>query len=175
MASNTYDVIDISNYLIKIANDKHEVITNLKLQKLLYFLQAAFLIEQDKQLIEQKFQRWDYGPVIPDSYHFFKQFGSGPIGQPVPKTVIDTSNGFKIKSIPFNEDVINENDRNSISNFYDKMGGYSTSRLIDMTHEQSIWKKYSEDGSIASHSAPEYEINEIKEEFVNSNKNEIWK
>lgn len=174
MTNDNYDVIDVSNYLIKIANDKGNIITNLKLQKLLYFLQAAFLIEKDTQLIEQKFERWDYGPVVPDSYHFFKQFGSEPIRQPVPKFVIDTSKGFQIKSIPFNENKINEDDRKSIADFYNQMIDYSTSQLIDITHGQDAWKKYYDDGSISRHNAPEYTNDDIKAAFPSNSQVKIW-
>lgn len=45
-----YNVLDISRYIINYSNDCNYIISNLKLQKLLYFIQVYFLIEAKKTL-----------------------------------------------------------------------------------------------------------------------------
>lgn len=53
-------------------------ITNLKLQKLMYYLYAWSLVAGDK-LFDAEFKAWSYGPVEPDIYQQYKKFGSGTI------------------------------------------------------------------------------------------------
>jgi uncharacterized phage-associated protein len=47
-------------------------ITNLALQKLLYFAHALFLIERKRPLVSGYFEAWEYGPVHPTAYQAFK-------------------------------------------------------------------------------------------------------
>ena len=49
-----YDVIDICRYMIVYCNRKNYAISNLKLQKLLYFIQAIFLCEEKGRVLMMK-------------------------------------------------------------------------------------------------------------------------
>ncbi|GAB4432957.1 MAG: hypothetical protein Kow0031_14460 [Anaerolineae bacterium] len=62
-------------------------ITPLKLQKLLYYVKAWGLVA-DKELYQGQFYRWPHGPVNPEVYHAYKQYGRTPIPAPaVPSTL----------------------------------------------------------------------------------------
>ena len=54
-------------------------VTNLKLQKILYLAHMIYLGRFKKPLIDETFEAWDYGPVLPSLYQKVKMFGSGPI------------------------------------------------------------------------------------------------
>ena len=54
-------------------------VTNLALQKLLYFAHSIFLIEAKRPLVSGYFEAWQYGPVHPAAYSAFKTAGSSPI------------------------------------------------------------------------------------------------
>lgn len=55
-------------------------VSNLELQKILYLAQMYYLGQHDgAPLIREKFEAWDYGPVVPELYHHVKGFGSGPV------------------------------------------------------------------------------------------------
>jgi uncharacterized phage-associated protein len=54
-------------------------VTNLALQKLLYFCHAKYLIEKSKPLLKGHFEAWTYGPVQPLVYAAFKECGGDPI------------------------------------------------------------------------------------------------
>jgi uncharacterized phage-associated protein len=54
-------------------------ITNLALQKLLYFAHAIFLNETKKPLVGGYFEAWQYGPVHPTAYKAFRSAKSDPI------------------------------------------------------------------------------------------------
>lgn len=55
----------VVNTLLKFASENNHQITHLKLQKLLYFLYGEYLARTGKLLIEEHFEAWQYGPVIP--------------------------------------------------------------------------------------------------------------
>lgn len=70
----SYDVLDISRYIIGYSNIKDYEISNLKLQKILYFVQAYFLIQRGLPCFKEKIEAWDFGPVVPVAYKEFKKF-----------------------------------------------------------------------------------------------------
>jgi uncharacterized phage-associated protein len=51
----------------------------MKLQKLVFFTHADYLVRTGRPLLKQEFEAWDYGPVIPSLYQEFKRFGDQPI------------------------------------------------------------------------------------------------
>jgi uncharacterized phage-associated protein len=54
-------------------------ITNLALQKLLYFAHGLYRIETGSPLITGYFEAWQFGPVHPTAYNAFKRAGNKPI------------------------------------------------------------------------------------------------
>ncbi|MDF7637263.1 hypothetical protein PT274_03165 [Leuconostocaceae bacterium ESL0958] len=76
---------DFANYIIAIANEEKLPITNLQLQKVMYFglkyvmqhqLYPSELIEA---MYDQHFLVWRYGPVVKDIYETYQGFGADPI------------------------------------------------------------------------------------------------
>lgn len=63
-----YDVIEICNYIISYCNRKDYPISNLKLQKILYFLQAYFLVVTGRSCFPEPIEAWEFGPVVPVAY-----------------------------------------------------------------------------------------------------------
>ena len=53
--------------------------SNLELQKILYLAHMFHLGRTGQPLVFERFEAWDYGPVIPDLYHRVKGFGNGPV------------------------------------------------------------------------------------------------
>jgi uncharacterized phage-associated protein len=54
-------------------------VTNLQLQKILYFSQMCYLGLEHDRLADTAFEAWDYGPVSPKVYRQVRMFGSSPI------------------------------------------------------------------------------------------------
>ena len=67
-----YDVLLMAKYIIKYCNKSNLPISNLKLQKLLYFIQAAFLVEKGHACFPDEIEAWDFGPVVPAVYYKYK-------------------------------------------------------------------------------------------------------
>ena len=56
-------------------------ISNLRANKLLYIAHMLHLANSkgNKPLLNEAFEAWDYGPVLPSVYHSAKAFGDKPI------------------------------------------------------------------------------------------------
>jgi len=75
----TYTALQIGNELIRCGNAKSQPLTNLQIQKLIYFAHGWHLVLAGSPLIEESFEAWRYGPVVPELYHVFKTYGSSAI------------------------------------------------------------------------------------------------
>ena len=72
-----------AKYIIKFFHESEDLITNLKLQKLLYYVQGWHLGLYDKPLFEEDFQAWVHGPVQPAIYGEYKHYRWNPISEDV--------------------------------------------------------------------------------------------
>ena len=79
MAWKPIDPRSVANLMLDDGQAYGYPITNLALQKLLYFAHGLFLIETDQPLVSGYFEAWQYGPVHPTLYQSFKEAGSTPI------------------------------------------------------------------------------------------------
>ena len=70
---------DVADFFLACGNEAGDPITNLRLQKLVYYAQAWYLASYDKPLFTADFEAWVHGPVIPDLYHKYKGYKSHPI------------------------------------------------------------------------------------------------
>lgn len=69
----------VANFLLVESRERGEVLTNLKLQKLLYYAQAWNLALRDAPLFNEDFQAWVHGPVLPSQYVRFKDHQWRPL------------------------------------------------------------------------------------------------
>lgn len=82
MVEPPYDPRAVANLLLDIADSEYggrRPISNLALQKLLYFSHGHFLIKHSLPLVKGAFEAWTYGPVHPAVYQCFKAEGNQPI------------------------------------------------------------------------------------------------
>lgn len=69
------DAINLSKYIIKSGKESGiNDISNKKLQKLLYYVQAWTLVLYDKKAFNDEIEAWVHGPAIPDVYRQYKNF-----------------------------------------------------------------------------------------------------
>lgn len=81
MGQLTMSSIDIANQFIR-RHGSAIGLTNLKLNKLVYYAQVESIRRRDRALFDGRIEAWQYGPVEPDVYHEFKSFGSCEIARP---------------------------------------------------------------------------------------------
>ncbi|MBD5226811.1 MAG: DUF4065 domain-containing protein [Bacteroidales bacterium] len=121
----TYSVDNIANMLlISFENmEDGELLTNMKLQKMLYYQQGFHLAYFDEPLFEEEIEAWLYGPVVKSIYTEYKRFGKKGIAGNH-----DTDFTFvnDIELALFNE----------VNKVY---GRYSAIGLMEMTHKETPW------------------------------------
>ena len=74
-----YEPKALANQLLDWADEDGHEITPLKLQKLLFFIHSDYLKSSGVPLLDQEFEAWSYGPVLPSVYREFKQFSGRAI------------------------------------------------------------------------------------------------
>lgn len=114
-------------FLSKVDDEFGEGITNLKMQKLVYYAQAYHLAIFGIPLFGEEIQAWQHGPVVPDLYHKFKSFDSGPI---------DTNDYLSDIDQTLPEEVTE-----FLNEVYEQFAQFSAWRLADMTHAEGPWKE----------------------------------
>lgn len=73
-----YKAIDLANYIVDKCIKDDTPITNLQLQRILYFVQKDFL-KRGYQAFSDDIEAWEFGPVVPNVYFYFCGFGAMPI------------------------------------------------------------------------------------------------
>lgn len=73
-----YKAIDLSKYIVTKCVRDGRPISNLQLQKILYYVQKAYLAN-GAQAFSDEIEAWQFGPVVPTSYYHFAGFGAMPI------------------------------------------------------------------------------------------------
>lgn len=114
--------IDVAKFFLAQSNEEAgDLVSNLKLQKLVYYAQGFHLAVYDEPLFTDSIEAWTHGPVVPNVYHHYKQFGSGSIPAPI---------DFNLEAFsPEQVELLNE-----VQQIY---GQYSAWRLREMTHEEA--------------------------------------
>lgn len=125
--------IDVAKLFLSWANSDGDVITNLKMQKLLYYADAWHLVNFKKPLFSENILAWPLGPVVREAYDAFKRFGSAPI---VYKNTDHEEENFSKRQVTF------------LKEFYGIYIRLSAHELVDMTHNDEPWKQ-----AIADHKA----------------------
>ena len=77
--STGFDVRGVANFVLDVAERDRVPVSNLHLNKILYFMHADSLIEDGWPMIDAKIEAWTYGPVFREVYHGFKQYGDSRI------------------------------------------------------------------------------------------------
>ena len=74
-----YSAKDVSDHIINYCSSVGRPITNLELQKILYFVAGEFFRISGRDIIAEDFESWQIGPVIPGVYDTFSIYGGDPL------------------------------------------------------------------------------------------------
>jgi uncharacterized phage-associated protein len=121
------DCLNAARYFIVKAYEdgKEAKMTNMKVQKLLYYSQSLYLALYDEPLFKEEIQAWRYGPVCPPAYRFYSEFEANQLPIPDPE---------ELSQIP-------DETKNVLAEVWEYFGGYHAYLLSDMTHLEFPWKK----------------------------------
>ena len=74
-----YPAAAIANEFLRLADENGEFLTQMQVQKLVYFAHGWNLALTGEPLVKERLAAWDYGPVVKSLWKAFSDFGSGPI------------------------------------------------------------------------------------------------
>ena len=122
------DVKAVANLFLHLAEEQAKVeagdlMTDLKLQKMLYFAQCWHLVRYNEPIFLSVIEAWDHGPVVPEIYSEYKKFGRNPI-----------------PALPVDYDAFTDHELETIMDVFAYYGRYSASGLREMSHQyDSPW------------------------------------
>ena len=142
-----YTAKEIAEYVIGYYSmEKQSYISNLKLQKVMYFLQANHLVSTGRKLFDEKIEAVSFGPVIKSVYKEYMIYGSANI--PYHK------NTYKLN-------ILN-NDQKDMNELLDELEPYSSNSLLEIIFHQTPWEKaYYNHGKLSLDK--NYGVREIKD------------
>lgn len=123
------NVFDVAKLMIQVRNaqaeeDTGDPMTNLRLNKLLYFAQGYSLAKHGVPLFDSRIEAWGKGPVVPEVYHHYKGFGQNMI--------VDT---------PADRDAFSDSEYSLILDVLIASEPYSTNKLVNISHEKGApWR-----------------------------------
>lgn len=129
---------EVAEFFLSLVDENSgEGISNLKLNKLLYYAQGCHLAIFGKPAFGERIVAWTHGPVVPTIYHKYKEYGSNGIKKP---------EGLKLTKYT-------KRMRDLLNDVYKVFGQFSAWRLRNMTHLEPPWKEAfaRKPGSVITH------------------------
>jgi uncharacterized phage-associated protein len=128
------DPRSVANFIITLAREDQKPITNLSLQKILYFINGLFIGRFEENLVSGFFEAWRFGPVHPMLYEAFKDFGPNPITSFAYRVDLMTGHRSKVE-IPEDPHL-----QSLLKDFARPYLSMSPGRLVDLSHSKdSPW------------------------------------
>ena len=111
----------VAESLINLSHEKQNPISNLKLQKLLFYTQAWHLAIFKRPLFNEDFEAWVHGPVLPAIFRRYRD--------------------YKWCSLPnVNPPTLTDQTMKHIEEVWSVYGSIAALDLERLTHSESPWK-----------------------------------
>lgn len=127
MNKRKYSAKEIAKWFINRANEDiangGEYLTQLKLQKLMYYAKGFYYVFENEKLFNEKIYAQKFGPVVNVLVDDLKKYGKGPIAE-------------EFKEQADIEDPVILNVLNFV---YDNVGIYTARKLVEFTHNETPW------------------------------------
>lgn len=118
---------ELANYILAVVGPMN----HLKLQKLIYYLEAYHLAYFDQSLINDEFEAWLHGPVSRQIWDYYKQIANI-------YDVISVAGNIETVKKSF-EQRITDDQKDFINDVLNEYGGESAYNLECMTHKELPW------------------------------------
>lgn len=129
MAKEIISPSNIAKYFILRATHDGELISPLKMQKMVYFAYVVYLLQKKgkNKLFQEKIEAWPSGPVVPSLYKELKKYGSGPIERDFADISIEEFEK-KYSSI-----------KKLLDEVYEYCQRLTAFQLVEITHNERSW------------------------------------
>lgn len=129
-AENSTEILSKIEAVTQYILNKNDEITPLSLQKQLYFIQGFYLALYKELLFNVNCEAWLHGPVYPEVYHKYKEYGYNPIE--------DNEHYIYDKNI---DSKLSDKEKTIVDIVTKTFGIYSGRILEDITHKEEPWKR----------------------------------
>ena len=124
------NAIDIARYLVQKNADLNKPITNLKLQKILYYVQGYSYKNLNEEAFHDPIYKWPYGPVIPTVYFAYNSNRAHDIYQ------IDDETADPVRAIRAFDCI-----KKLVDQVDEACENKTANQLVSMTHSETPWEK----------------------------------
>ncbi|MGI4870370.1 MAG: Panacea domain-containing protein [Janthinobacterium lividum] len=127
MDSFNLNVLDIADWIAQRARqdeDAGDLLTHLKLQKMLYYSQAWVMIFSNKSLFQNDFEAWAHGPVIRQVWDALAGVGRSPVES------VPGGNGYSITE----EEILD-----TLEEVWGVYGSKTAKALERLSHSERPW------------------------------------
>jgi uncharacterized phage-associated protein len=132
----THDVRSVANLVLDVALHERAPVTNLAMNKIVYFVYVDYLLTFGGPLSSAKIEAWEHGPVFRELYSAFKSFGERPIEGRATK--VDPSSGYRVEC----KTNFTESERAFLEPIIRKLLKLSASKLRALSHlEGGPWHR----------------------------------
>jgi uncharacterized phage-associated protein len=126
---------DLAHIVTHYVNQRGDSVSPKKLQKLLYYVEAWHLVHFNKSIVEEDFEAWVHGPVLPSLYHELKPFGFNDLR--VVAEEFDTPDE-KVEDI-IKSNGLSDDQLGLIYSVLDRYAGLTSMQLELLTHKETPW------------------------------------
>lgn len=141
-------VFDVAKYILSLSDeDVGDLISNLKLQKLVYYSQGFHLAMHNRPLFTESIEAWDHGPVSPLLYSAYREYGGGAIPKPV----------------DFDNSHLTQDEKELLEEVYEVYGQFSAWKLRNMTHDEAPWNNTNRSEEITHRQMRDYFLTQLND------------
>ena len=116
---------NVAEYFLSIVDvDNGDSLSNLKIQKLLYYSQGFSLAIFRGVIFPEKIVAWNLGPVVVEIYEEYSKYGNGPV--PLPED--------------FDLTIYPDAEKELLDEVFSVYGQFSAGALVEMTHDEPPWR-----------------------------------
>ncbi|KAB2914479.1 MAG: DUF4065 domain-containing protein [Bacteroidetes bacterium] len=127
----------ISAWFVNKGIDTSNYVTQMKVQKVVFFAQGLCLAFHGFPIVNEEFEAWKYGPVLPKIYRFYNRWGSMPITKKAEFGLVQDGNEI------FGIDVFPDNIEKILDLTWEATKNVDAAVLSGWTHiKGSPWDKH---------------------------------
>ncbi len=126
LSVGTPSPVDVANAILRLAaiEDEPDPLTHLRLQKLMYYVQAWSLANRKRPAFVGRIEAWAHGPVVKELYSKLAKYGN----QPIP------FNALCEEASP-----LSAADSDFVASVWNAYKGFTAFALRQMTHNERPW------------------------------------
>lgn len=148
-----YDANVIADLFLWLAANERpeepEWLTNLKLQKLLYYAQGWSLTEYEQPLFDDRIEAWSHGPAVHSVWKRFEPSGKRPL----------------VDEVPAQRPEVDDAALRLVRSVWTRYGAHSAWSLADLSHQEEPWVTARAGLAPAARSNREIDRSALKREF----------